>query len=70
MRIALGQFAAPSPALVATNQAQPTVRWKAAGVFWRRLGQNVIPRVHFGTLKVDKIDAETIWKMKTKSTDN
>ena len=64
MRMVLGLFSAPSRTLVATNQAQATVRWEAGGpnqekatVVGGALSPNTVPRVHFGTLKIDKIDA-------------
>ena len=58
MRIVLGPFSAPCGALVATNQAQPTVRLEAGVVFGGALSLNVVPRVHFGLLKINKIDAK------------
>ena len=55
MRMVLEPFPAPCRALVATHQAP--------SVFWRRLAQHVVPRVHFGTLKIDtQIDAENVLK--------
>ena len=57
MRMVLGRFSALCRALVATNQAQPTVQWKAGGVFGRRLVPKCCPKVPFGPLEIDKINA-------------
>ena len=53
----LGRFSAPCRALVATNQAQPTVWWEAGGVFWGRLVPKCCPKGPFWALEHYKIDA-------------